>query len=140
MRTFTLALALFIAFSSNGNAISPQQPLSSNVYRDHSGKNYRLLHKARYQILDTAQFYLYSYNKLVQGEKIARPTICYYFSQDAASPVLPLTITNLEKAFAGNTAFLYRLQTDFRSEKDLTTWLPSLKTYKIKYAYGQSVK
>ncbi|HEX9510972.1 MAG TPA: hypothetical protein VF939_10865 [Puia sp.] len=140
MRMFTLALALFITLSSTGMEIHPQSPASPNIYRDHSGQNYRLLKKAHYMILDTAHFYLYSYNKLVQGEKIARPTTCYYFSQDAASPIMPLTIANLEKVFAGDAAFCYKLHTDFKSDKDLISWYPSLKTYKIKYAYGQSSK
>ena len=140
MRKFTLALALLTAFYLTGNSTQGKPSASPNIYRDHSGQSYRLLVKAHYLILDTAHFYLYSYNKLVQGDKIARPTTCYYFSMDAASPVLPLTIANLEHAFSEDKAFCYKLHTDFRSDKDLITYLPSLKTYKIKYAYGQSPK
>jgi len=135
-----LALALFIAFSSTAMDSLPQSPSTPAIYRDHKGQTYRLLKKAQYRVLDTTHFYLYSYNKLVQGEKIARPTTCYYFSQDAASPVLPLTIANLEKVFAGNAPFCYKLRTDFKSDKDLIAYLPSLNSYKIKYAYGQSSK
>lgn len=134
-----MAFALFVTLSSMGMDSHPQLPTTTNIYRDHNG-TYRLLHRARYRVMDTAHFYLYSYNKLVQGEKIARPTTCYYFSQDAASPILPLTVANLEKVFAGNTPFCYRLRTDFKSDKDLITYYPSLNTYKIKYAYGQSSK
>ena len=140
MRTFTLTLALFIALSSTAMDSLPQSPASPVIYRDHSGQSFRLLKKAHYRILDTAHFYLYSYNKLVQGEKIARPATCYYFSQDAASEVLPLTIANLEKVFAGNAPFVYKLHTDFKSDKDLITFFPSLNSYKIKYAYDQSSK
>ena len=137
---FTLALALLINFSLTGNCTQEKPPASPNICHDRSGQPYRLLIKSHYLILDTAHFYLYSYNKLVQGDKIARPTTCYYFSLDAASPVLPLTIANLEHAFSEDKAFCYKLHTDFRSDKDLITYLPSLKTYKIKYAYGQSPK
>lgn len=135
-----MALALFITLSSTGMEPHPQSPVSPTIYRNHGGQNYRLLKKAHYIILDTAHFYLYSYNKLVQGEKIARPTTCYYFSQDAASPIMPLTVANLEKTFAGDASFCYKLHTDFKSDKDLISYVPSLKTYKIKYAYGQSSK
>jgi len=140
MRMLTLALALLINFSLTGNCTQGKPPASSNIYHDRSGQSYRLLIKSPYLILDSAHFYLYSYNKLVQGDKIARPTTCYYFSLDAASPVLPLTIANLEAAFCGDAAFCYKLHTDFRTDKDLITYLPTLKTYKIKYAYGQSIK
>ena len=140
MRAFTLAFALVIALSSSATDSLPQSPASPVIYRDRTGQTFRLLKKARYRVLDTTHFYLYSYNKLVQGEKIARPTTCYYFSQDAASEVLPLTIANLEKVFAGNAPFIYKLHTDFKSDKDLITWFPGLNSYKIKYAYDQSSK
>jgi hypothetical protein len=140
MRTFTLAVTLFIALSSTAMDSLPPSPASSAIYRDQKGQSFRLLKKAHYRILDTTHFYLYSYNKLVQGEKIARPTTCYYFSQDAASPILPLTIANLEKVFAGNAPFVYKLHTDFKSDKDLITFFPTLNSYKIKYAYDQSSK
>ena len=100
----------------------------------------RIFNKTTYHIVDTSEFYLYSYNKLVQGAKIARPTTVYYFSAGAGGPVQPLTIFNLEKTFSQNRAFVYRLHTDFSSDNDLMTYIPSLKTYKIKYAYGQSLK
>lgn len=104
------------------------------------GKSYRTFNKGAYHILDTAGFFLYSHDQLVQGMKIARPGTVYYFSLDAGSTILPLTVPNLEKAFALNQTFCYRLHTDFSSDKDLLTWLPTLKTYKIKYAYEQSSK
>jgi len=109
-------------------------------YRDCDGKDYRFYNLTPYRILDTARFYLYSAEKLVQGDKIARPAILYYFSTDASSPPVPLTIANLETAFAANRAFCYRLHSDFHSDTDLVTYLPSLNTYKLKYAYGQSSK
>jgi hypothetical protein len=109
-------------------------------YRDCDGADYRFYNKSPYRILDTAHFYLYSLEKLVQGSKIARPGIVYYFSTGAASPLLPLTIANLESAFASHPAFCYKLHSEFRSDADLITYIPSLKMYKLKYAYGQSSK
>ena len=109
-------------------------------FRMHKGRTYRMVDRSAYLVLDTASFYIYKYNKLVQGQKIARPTDVYYFSLGPNSPMQELTRVNLEKAFAGNRAFLYRLSADFSSDKDLVTYIPSLKTYKIKYAYGQSIQ
>jgi hypothetical protein len=109
-------------------------------YRDCNGLDYRFYNKTPYHILDTAQFYLYSLDRLVQGTKIARPATVYYFSMGASDSPLPLTIANLETAFASNQAFIYKLHSEFRSDADLITYIPSLKTYKLKYAYGQSSK
>jgi hypothetical protein len=107
----------------------------------HSQKpDYRHIGHSTYQVLDTVGFYLYSNNKLVQGEKIARPTTVYYFSVGANDPVLELTLANMEKAFAQNTRFRYALEAQFRSDKQLIAYDGLLKTYKIKYVYTQSSK
>lgn len=103
-----------------------------------SGQDFRSVGKSRYRIVDTAGFYLYSINKLVQGEKIARPQTVYYFSKKAGDPLQELTLANLEQAFAANTRFRYRLEAQFRSDKDLIAYDKNLKTYKIKYLYSQS--
>ena len=90
-----------------------------------------------YKILDTSGFYLYSLNKLVQGEKIARPQTVYYFSVKAGDSIQELTLANLEKAFAANTKFRYQLEAQFHRDQDLIAYDNTLKTYKIKYLYQQ---
>ena len=99
----------------------------------------RVYGKSTYKVLDTRGFYLYSINKLVQGEKIARPQTVYYFSVTANSPLQELTLANLENAFAGNAKFRYSLEAQFRSDKELMAYDDLLKMYKIKYLYNQSL-
>jgi hypothetical protein len=103
-------------------------------------QDYRKVGREKFRIIDTAGFYLYSLNKLVQGEKIARPETVYYFSVDSGSPVLELTMENLEKAFAGNARFRYSLEEEFHGDKHLMAYDKFLKTYKIKYLYSQASK
>lgn len=98
----------------------------------------RVYGKSTYKVLDTKGFYLYSINKLVQGEKIARPQTVYYFSVTANGPLQELTLANLENAFAGNAKFRYALEAQFRSDKELIAYDGLLKMYKIKYLYAQS--
>ena len=126
MRTLSLLLAFILGHNPGAH--------------ENNSAAYRTFNKARYHILDTAGFYLYSHDQLVQGMKIARPGTVYYFSVAANSTPIPLTVANLEKAYAQNHAFCYLLSTDFNSDKDLVTWIPSLKTFKVKYAYVQSLK
>lgn len=109
-------------------------------YRDCKNNDYRFSGGSTYQILDTAGFYLYSVSKLVQGAKIARPQTVYYFSVLANSPLQELTLANLQNAFAANTKFRYSLEGQFRSDKGLMAYDNTLKTYKIKYLYSESVK
>ena len=99
----------------------------------------RVYGKSSYRILDTTGFYLYSINKLVQGEKIARPETVYYFSVTAGGPLQELTVANLENVFAGNAKFRYSVEAEFRSDKELMAYDGVLKMYKIKYLYGQSL-
>jgi len=107
-------------------------------YRDCKDADYRFSGQSTYRILDTAGFYLYSVNKLVQGEKIARPETLYYFSAGPDGALQELTMANLQAAFTGNANFRYQLTAQFRSDKDLIAYDDHLKTYKIKYLYSQS--
>jgi hypothetical protein len=99
----------------------------------------RVYGKSTYKIIDTTGFYLYSINKLVQGEKIVRPQTVYYFSATGSGPLQELTVANLENVFAGNARFRYSLEAQFRSDKGLTAYDGALKMYKIKFLYSQSL-
>lgn len=112
--------------------------LSGVLHLDSSGQEYRLAGKSRYRVIDTTGFYLYSINKLVQGEKIARPQTVYYFSVKPDGVLLELTLANLEQGFASNAGFRYRLEAWTRSDKDLIAYDKTLKEYKIKYLYLHS--
>ena len=103
------------------------------------GPSYRIVHKEKFQIVDTVGFYLYKINKLVQGEKIARPQDVYYFSVNADGPIKELTKANLENAFAGNARFRYALEAQFSRDGQLIAYDPLLKAYKVKYIYSQSL-
>jgi hypothetical protein len=110
-------------------------------YRDARGHDYRYFDRRAYRILDTAGFYLYDATKMVQGLKIARPQTSYYFSVKGDAAVEPLTLVNLEAAFAANANFRYRLeamQGPFGGDRSLAAWDEALKTYKIKVQYGLS--
>ena len=103
-------------------------------------QNYRSYDHGKYLILDTAGFYLYRHNKLVRGEKASRPMDVYYFSLGPDDAPRELTLANLERAFAGNAAFRYRLEAQFRYDKELMAYDEYLKMYKIKYLYALSEK
>ncbi|MBS1605182.1 MAG: hypothetical protein JST42_21135 [Bacteroidetes bacterium] len=105
-----------------------------------NGQQIREAGGRKYEIIDTVGFYLYSCNMLVQGEKIARPQTVYFFSVAKDSPVLQLTMGNLEKAFASNPKFRYLLEASFHGDGQLTAYDKAIKMYKIKYLYTQAIK
>lgn len=55
----------------------------------------------------------------------------YYFSKDAASSPVDLTIGNLEKAFPENSKFLASLDKYFKKDEQLTTYDTKRKMYTL---------
>jgi|SRR6186713_2009345 len=110
--------------------------LSGGIVRS---QTYRAVGHEKFRIIDTTGFNLYCINKLVQGEKIARPLDVYYFSVKADGPILELTRENLEKAFWNNPRFRYAIAARFRQDKELMEYDRSLGTYALKYLYSQSL-
>ena len=100
---------------------------------------YRSVDHEKFRVVDTAGFNLYCINKLVQGEKIARPQDVYYFSVKEDGPILELTRENLDKAFGSNPRFRYAIAARFRRDKELMEYDRSLGTYALKYLYRQSL-
>ena len=76
--------------------------ISLALHQDCHAQEYRTIGKEKFRVVDTAGFYIYSINKLVQGEKISRAQDVYYFSVKADGPVEELTMANLESTFAEN--------------------------------------
>jgi hypothetical protein len=103
---------------------------------------YRNSEKGKYQILDTAYFYLYyRYEQVekVRGKSLIK-TDEYFFSRNAESPIQLLTAENLKRAFPDNLPFHYAIDAEFKRDQDLITYDPYYKGYKLKYIYNQSLK
>ena len=114
----------------------------SGSYQNRDSKIYRVFEKNEYQILDTAEFYLYyAYEQVekVKGKALVK-TDEYFFSRTAESPILLLTAENLKKAFPDNLPFHYAIDAQFKRDQDLIAYDPYYKGYKIKYVYNRSLK
>jgi hypothetical protein len=107
----------------------------------HNNTSVRFVGKTAYAVLDSADFYLYELYQPVQINK-GKTLVMeedYFFSKDRNSGVMPLTIQNVENAFASNTTFRYLLEAEFHRNTDLIAYDPFLKEYKIKYLYERSL-
>ncbi|HTB24703.1 MAG TPA: hypothetical protein VK711_05005 [Puia sp.] len=137
---FMFAGILLIAFAFNSNKL--QSNNKEDSYRIHNNKIYRVFGKGEYQILDTAEFYLYyAYEQVekVKGKALVK-TDEYFFSKNAESPIILLTAENLKKAFPDNLPFHYAIDAQFKSDQDLIAYDPYFKGYKLKYVYKHSLK
>jgi hypothetical protein len=111
-------------------------------YRSCSNKIYRFYNNDAYQIMDTAEFYIYYQYKSeeqTKGKSLVK-TELFYFSRTGNDGIQPLSIDHLKMAFPGNARFHYALDAYFKSDKDLIEYDPFQKTYKIKYLYNESLK
>ncbi len=110
-------------------------------YRSCDNKNYRFYDKEIYQIINTVGFFMYYQFKT---ESVAKGSLvkkdAYFFSAEANGQILNLNKANLNRTFAHNENFCYKVDEDFNSEKDLVTYDPYLKGYKIQYLYTESLK
>lgn len=97
------------------------------VYRFSENNNYTL----------DANSGIMLYSRRINGRHMR---MFYYFSENASSKLLPLTIENLEKSFVGNKKFLDLLHASKRKNEELAFYDKKLKTYWIIDIYNQSLE
>jgi len=111
----------------------------SAIYGYRSNNNdYRYFNNIPYKIIDDRDFYLYSSPKMVQQGKWSKCADNYYFSSTAIADIKPLSIKNLQAAYADNPRFRYMLESHFATDNALTAYDPSVNEYKVKYLYEHS--
>jgi len=104
------------------------------------GQDYRYFNHCAYRIVDTTGFYLYAYYKLEQQGKGPKQVEKYYFSPKASDDIRLLTIDNLQSAFSSDTRFVYSVKGFFKSDNELTAYDASLKEFKLKHIYGETLR
>lgn len=108
-------------------------------YQDANNNIYRFFNNSNYQILDQSGFLLYSRNEYIVEGKVKKRETRYYFSRDAHSPILPLSIHNLKHSFPANEAFHDMLDVHFRNDRELIRFDQFYKEYKIKRVFSKSI-
>jgi hypothetical protein len=103
-------------------------------YRQNNA-NFRFFHNEAYRILDTAGFLLYSRQQLIQQGKGYVSVERYFYSNSSATPVLNLTIENIDKSFFAQSEFRYSVQSYFHQDADLITFDKADNQYEIKHLY-----
>jgi hypothetical protein len=103
-------------------------------YRQNN-QDFRFFHNEAYRVLDTTGFLLYSHQQLVQQGKGYVPFKQYFYSTSSATPVLSLTIENIDKSFSAQSEFRYSVQSYFHKDADLITFDKADNQYEIKHLY-----
>ena len=106
-------------------------------YRSNNS-DYRYFNNIPYKVIDGRDFYLYSAPKMAQQSKWSKPVDSYYFSSTAIADIKPLSIKNLQDAYADNPRFRYLIESHFATDNSLTAYDSALNEYKVKYLYEHS--
>jgi hypothetical protein len=100
--------------------------------------DYRYFNNIPYKVIDDRDFYLYSSPKMVQQGKWSKSVDSYYFSSTAIADIRPLSIKNLQSAYADNPRFRYLIESHFSTDNALTAYDSAVNEYKVKYLYEHS--
>lgn len=93
---------------------------------------HRQVGEQAYQLLEQGKIILYQ-KKVIQNKSMEVAT-SYYFSLNTESPILPLTLANLQYVFRDNPTYYNLLELRFAGrEQDLTAYDTIKKMYKVNY-------
>lgn len=109
-------------------------------FRNKKNQDFRFYNDRNYKIVDPKFFFLYSREEnVVRGKARTRETK-YYFSKDADSPIMELTIRNLKYAFPGSRQFHDLLDLQFRRDSELTGFDSFRGEYRLKSVFDVAMQ
>lgn len=101
-------------------------------YKDDDGKTYRFFEEKVYPLLNPSEnILLYKQVTKIGEPKYQQIVVHYYFSKNPSSPIIPLTILNLEIYYQDNKYFIEFLEIYFKSNSDLAEYDYNHKIYKL---------
>jgi hypothetical protein len=103
-------------------------------YKSTIGEVFRFVNNESYKILNPDEdllLYLHTTQVSPLTDPQKKVEEHYYFSKDAGSSPVDLTIDNLKKAFSENSKFLASIDKYFKKDEQLTSYAAKSKTYTL---------
>jgi hypothetical protein len=97
---------------------------------------YRFYKQEEYLLAEQGEIIIYILYEPGYGPKNFVQNPCFYFSRDAASEVLPLSVMNVKRAFAGDLRLHHYLDMEFY-RADVAAYDKTHGMYKINYVLKQ---
>jgi hypothetical protein len=107
-------------------------------YTDKEGNQYRFFNNQQYKIINPTENVLLYSKQILAGPKGNTPTLIYFFSKDADSPISELSILNVKNTFRENTQLIEKFDLHFKNDLDLIQYDAYYKTYKINHLINTS--
>lgn len=103
-------------------------------YKNTRGETFRFVNDIAYQVLNSGESILL-YKRTVQTSPLVNPTVReeehYYFSKDAASPVIDLTIANLKRTYKNDVRFIKTIEKYFQKDEELVSYDSKRQVYTV---------
>jgi len=110
-------------------------------YRDKKNTCYRFYNKVEYKIINPSEkILLYNRTSLVGNLKNSHNITSYYFSENANSPIYPLSKWNLKAVLFNNVPFIQLVEVYFHNDNELLEYDSNNKVYFLNRVYGLSDK
>jgi len=109
-------------------------------YKLCNGETYRFSANKDYLVMNPNEMILLYKVEVMQTKATAPKVYSYYFSKDASSSLQDLTKANLKSAFPTNHKFHDELDTNFKTDGELTAYDSFHKMYKINHIMEMSEK
>ncbi|MEY4876504.1 MAG: hypothetical protein RL708_1653 [Bacteroidota bacterium] len=112
--------------------------LSKNVvygYRNADNISFRFFNKNEFEILNPMETILLYKLTVAAGARGSATVTKYFFSKDASSPIVPLSIYNLQKVFANDASFQEWIAIYFHSDDELLKYDAVNKMYQLNHVF-----
>ena len=107
-------------------------------YTDKEGNQYRFFNNQQYKIINPTENVLLYSKQVLGGPKGNTPTLTYFFSKDAASPLSELSILNVKNTFRENPQLIEKFDLHFKNDIDLIQYDAYNKSYRINHLINTS--
>jgi hypothetical protein len=102
-------------------------------YTDKEGNQYRFFNNQQYKIINPTENVLLYSKQILAGPKGNTPTLIYFFSKDADSPIIELTLFNVKNIFRDNPQLIEKFDLHFKNDIDLIQYDAYNKSYRINH-------
>ncbi|MFM2224448.1 MAG: hypothetical protein RJA07_650 [Bacteroidota bacterium] len=104
-------------------------------YRNSQNISFRFFNKNEFEISNPTETILLYKLTVAAGARGSATTTKYFFSKDAASPIVPLSIYNLQKIFANDASFQEWITIYFHTDEELLKYDAVNKMYQLNHVF-----
>ncbi|PBQ30532.1 hypothetical protein CNR22_01690 [Sphingobacteriaceae bacterium] len=107
-------------------------------YQDCKGNMFRFYCNQEFQLAEIRDLSIYFLEENVSNGTSFNSERIFYFAVRPDGPLLPLTLQNIRSTFSGNQKFLQLVNCNIQTERDLSVYDDTRKTFMVNHLYALS--